>query len=117
MANYTIIDDRDEADVEVTAAFVIATDSWMSGTGVVPGRSIVARPIPRERTARVCRSSDGKNHWYYVVNTEELMRVRELFDSRPTFERVRVVYGDKYRPVLKDGDHLHIYGFDTFTKE
>ena len=77
MANYTIIDDRDEADVEVTAAFVIATDSWMSGTGVVPGRSIVARPIPRERTARVCRSSDGKNHWYYVVDTEELMRVRK----------------------------------------
>ena len=53
MANYTIIDDRDEADVEVTAAFVVATDSWMSGTGVVPGRSIVARPIPRIRHARV----------------------------------------------------------------
>ena len=35
----------------------------------------------------------------------------------PRFKRVRVVYGDKYRPVLKDGDHLHIYGFDTFTKE
>ena len=115
MANYTIIDDRDEADVEVTAAFVVATttDAW--GLGAV--RSIVARPIPRLRHARVCRSSNGKNHWYYVVNTEELMRVRELFDSRPTFERVRVVYGDKYRPVLKDGDHLHIYGFDTFTKE
>ena len=30
VANYTIIDDRDEADVEVTAAFVVATttDAW-----------------------------------------------------------------------------------------
>ena len=110
-----IVDDRTESEVGETAAFVIATDSFMSGWGECEngGRSIVARPIPHIRIDTPDGNAMGTDH-YYDVNYDELKRVESVFDSRREFKRVRIAYGKVYKPRLHDGDHLHIYGFDTF---
>lgn len=106
-----IVDDRTESEIDETMAFVIATDSWMSGWGNAMGRSIVARPIPKIRIDSKCAN---EKHFYYDVDWDELKRVENVFDSRKEFKRVRVAYGKAYKPRLHAGDHLHIYGFDTF---
>ena len=108
----TRVDNRSISEVGETAAFVIATDSAMSGWGEAPGRSIVARPIKRKLYVSI--DSNGNTRSHYEVNLEELKRVESVFDSRREFKRVRVVYGKVYKPRMDDGDHLHIYGFDTF---
>ena len=94
MPDYTIKDDRTEADKQVTIGFVVATDKALSRWGGAEGgRSIVARPIR---------------------DTEECDRVMRLFEDREDFKRVRYASGSEYKPRLRSGDHLHIYGFDTF---
>ncbi|MCY3743626.1 MAG: hypothetical protein OXH00_21645 [Candidatus Poribacteria bacterium] len=94
MPDYTIKDDRTDADKAVTIGFVVATDTALSRWGGAKGgRSIVARPV-RDR--------------------EEYDRVVALFEDRDDFKRVRYASGSAYKPRLHSGDHLHIYGFDTF---
>ena len=111
-----IVDDRTESEVEETGAFVIATDSVMSGRGEVPGRSIVARPVKRVKINSESKCANGK-YFYYDVDYGELRRVESVFNSHPEFKRVRVVYDNVYKPRLHDGDHLHIYNFNTFIGE
>ena len=94
---YTIKDDRTEADKDVTIGFVVATDKCLSGWGgATGGQSYVARP---------------------VRDTEECDRVMRFFEDRDDFLRVRYASGSEYKPRLQSGDHLHIYGFDTFNYE
>ena len=95
--DYTIQDDRTDADKAVTVGFIVATDKALSGWGgVTGGRSIVARPV-RDR--------------------EECDRVMALFENRDAFKRVRYASGSEYKPRLRSGDHLQIYGFDTFNHQ
>lgn len=89
--NYTIQDDRTPQEVESTVGFVVATDSFMSGWGEAPGRSIVAVP---------------------VVDYEDEKRVRERLERRYEMKRVRFCLKD-WRPRLFEGDHLHIYDTKT----
>ena len=94
MSDYTIKDDRTDAEKDVTIGFVVATDAFMSGWGNAKnGRSIVARPIR---------------------DTEECDRLMRLFEDRDEFKRVRYASGRDYNPRLRGCDHLHIYNFDTF---
>ena len=115
-----IVDDRTESEVEETGGFVIATDSFMSGWGECEnggrsngGRSIVARPVKHIRIDTPNGNAMGTDH-YYDVDWNELKRVESVFNSHPEFKRVRIAYGKVYKPRMDDGDHLHIYGFDTF---
>lgn len=94
MSDYMIKDDRTDAEKSVTIGFVVATDAFLSDWGsATRGRSIVARPV--------------RDH-------EECDRVMMLFEDRDDFKRVRYASGSKYKPRLHNGDHLHIYNFDTF---
>lgn len=95
--SHAIQDDRTDTDKQVTIGFVVATDKFLSRWGkATGGRSIVARPV------RDC---------------EECDRVMRLFEDRDEFKRVRYASGSEYKPRLHSGDHLHIYGFDTFNYE
>jgi len=84
-------DDRTPEEVAATIGFWVATDSFMSGWGCAPGRSLVACP---------------------VVSSEDSDAVERRFRLRPEFKRVRFCLAN-YRPKLSDRDHLHIY--DTRT--
>lgn len=44
-----------------------------------------------------------------VVSSPDSDLVEKRFMYRKEFRRVRFVYGNKYRPKLQSGDHLHIY--------
>lgn len=81
-----IDDKRSPEDKAATLGFVVATDSFMSGWGNAPGRSLFAVPF---RT------------WDEADIVEANMR------ARGDMKRVRVV-GAKYRPRLYPGDHLSI---------
>lgn len=81
-------DDRTPTEVEQTIGFLVATDSFMSGWGEAPGRSIVACP---------------------VVSSDDAAAVEKVFDRRSEFKRVRWIAGQHYTPRLRRGDHLHIY--------
>ncbi len=85
-ARYTIDDRRKPEDKAATVFLVVATDSFMSGWGHAPGRSLFAVP---------CRS------WEEAKIVEDNMR------HRSEMKRVRVV-GKGYRPKLRDGDHYSI---------
>ena len=94
MPDYTIKDDRTDAEKDVTIGFVVATDKFLSGWGdATGGRSIVARP---------------------VRDTQECDRVMQLFEDRDDFKHVRYASGSAYKPRLRNADHLHIYNFDSF---
>ena len=98
-----IIDDRrTPEEIEQTAGFYIATDSFMSGWGLAPGRSLFAVPVT------VAELSDG----------ETCKRIEERMERRPEFKRVRFVLRS-YRPRLSDGDHLSLRGIsdtDSFRR-
>jgi hypothetical protein len=83
----TIQDRRTEEQKSITTGFVVATDSFLSGWGAAPDRSL-----------------------YAVAFTTEKQRVivEKNMKNRSDFKRVRVVYGKEYRPKLSVGDHLSI---------
>lgn len=88
------IDDSRTPDQHVqTSCYVVATDSFMSGWGMTPGRS------------------------YYAVACEsysEAMDVRSRMSHRSDFKRVRIVLHN-WRPRLHSGDHLAIRPAAEFT--
>ena len=86
-------DDRTFEDIQRTIGLVVATDRFMSGWGKAPRRSLVACP---------------------VVDDEDRERVERRFQLRSEFKRVRFVYGALYTPRLHQGDHLHVYGMNSF---
>lgn len=82
-----VIDDRrSDKDKARTWGFVVATDSFLSGWGQAPGRSLFAVP---------------------VVNNKQAAIVAHNMGHRTDMKRVRIV-GANYRPQLRDGDHLSI---------
>ena len=83
----TIEDRRTEEQKNITVGFVVATDSYLSGWGAAPDRSLYAVAF-----------TTGKQR----IIVEKNMK------NRSDFKRVRVVYGKEYRPKLSDGDHLSI---------
>ncbi len=85
-------DDRSPADVKRTIGFWVATDSFMSGWGEAPGRSIVAVPF---------------------VNADDATTVERQLRLRHEMKRLRMV-GPDYQPKLRDGDHYHVYGLNSF---
>ena len=83
-----IIDDRrSEKDKARTWGFVVATDSFMSGWGRAPGRSIFAVPVVDLRQAEI---------------------VLDNMEHRTEMKRARLVLADNYRPKLRGGDHFSI---------
>lgn len=89
----TIDDTRTDEQRAATLLLVVATDSFMSGWGRAPRRSLYAVAVPDGATS---------------VDVEARM------DSRSDFKRVRVV-GPTYRPRLRDGDHLKVVWHESFT--
>jgi len=83
-----IKDDRTAEEVQKTVGFVVATDSFMSGWGDAPGKSIVAVPV----------TSDKDKAW-----------VQTVMGNRSEMKRIRFAYGSSYKPRLGQDDHLHIY--------
>lgn len=82
-----MIDDRrTPEDKARTVGFVVATDSFMSGWGQAPGRSLFAVPLS---------------------NWDQEPTVTANMDARSDMKRVRTV-GKDYRPHLAAGDHLSI---------
>ena len=81
-----IRDSRSEEDKQRTIGFVVGTDSFMSGWGKAPGRSLFAVPFATE--------SDG-------------VLVRANMTDRTEMKRIRVV-GAGWKPRLAQGDHLSI---------
>tara|TARA_R100001086_G_scaffold243162_1_gene171710 strand:- start:404 stop:757 length:354 start_codon:yes stop_codon:yes gene_type:complete len=88
----TIKDDRTDEEVRNTIGFVVATDSFMSGWGDAPGKSIVAVP---------------------VINDKDRQRVEVVMSRRSEMKRLRFAYGSNYKPKLGKDDHLHIYNTNT----
>jgi len=82
----TILDRRSEAEKESTWGFVVATDSFMSGWGDAPRRSLFAVPVRNWKEAEI---------------------VLDNMQHRPEMKRARIV-GKDYRPKLRPGDHLSI---------
>lgn len=73
----------------------VATDKLMSGWGCAPGRSLVAV---------ACRDSD-----------QDKDAVERRLRLRKEMKRVRWVWASCLRNVrVRRGDHLHVYGFDSF---
>ena len=85
-------DDRTLDEHVHTIGFWVATDSFMSGWGLAPGRSIVAVPF---------KDADD------AATIEHRLRLRS------EMKRIRMV-GPDYCPRLYPGDHLHIYDFKSF---
>lgn len=83
-------DHRSEEDKAATIGFVVATDSFMSGWGQAPGRSLFAVPFRTWAEGRI---------------------VSENMHARSEMKRVRVV-GKDYRPRMRPGDHLSIRAMD-----
>ena len=81
-----IHDRRSPGEAEATIGFIVATDTFMSGWGKAPGRSLFAIPV---------RTSD---EW------DETLR---FMHGRSDMKYVREV-GRDYRPRLYAGDHLSI---------
>jgi len=81
-----IEDDRDRAEKMGTEWFAIGTDSYLSGWGQAPRRSLYALPCRDFKEAELCA---------------------ENLKKRGDMKRVRIVAGD-WRPRLRSGDHLHI---------
>jgi len=82
-----IIDDRRTSeDKAATWGFVVATDSFMSGWGMSPRRSLFAVPVINHKQAEI------------VLGNMHL---------RSEMKRSRIV-GANYRPRLQPGDHLSI---------
>lgn len=73
--------------------YVVATDSFMGGWGMAPGKSYYA----------VACTTLGE-----AEDVERRMR------TRSDFKRVRLC-GPKWRPRLHSGDHLRIVPFEQFT--
>lgn len=84
--SYVIDDRRSNEDKELTWGFVVATDRFMSGWGMAPGRSLFAVPVRNHREAEI---------------------VLDNMRSRGDMVRPRIV-GSDYRPRLRTGDHLSI---------
>jgi hypothetical protein len=90
-----VIDDRRTLQDHVdTEWYVVATDSFMSGWGEAPGRSIYAVP---------CRS------------LEQAKIVLDNMQDRTEMKRPRLV-GKDYRPRLRDGDHYSVRGMDDCSR-
>lgn len=87
----TIQDKRTEEQKNITAGFVVATDSYLSGWGGAPDRSLFAVAF---------------------TSTKQQKVVEKNMKNRSDFKRVRVVYGKEYRPRLSVGDHLYISEID-----
>ena len=88
-----IIDDkRTDEEKALTIGFIVATDKSMSGWGSAPNKSYVA-----------CAYRDY----------EDEKKVEQHFAGRSEMKRVRQV-GVDYKPSLREGDHLSIYGFRDF---
>lgn len=83
----TIEDRRTEEQKNITVGFVVATDSFLSGWGSAPDRSLYAVAFTTEKQRQI---------------------VERHMQKRNDFKRVRVVYGKEYRPKLSNGDHLSI---------
>lgn len=79
-------DRRTPEDKAITAGFVVATDSFMSGWGRARGRSLFAVPFRTYEEAEI---------------------VLQNMEARSEMKRARIV-GKDYRPRLRDGDHLSI---------
>ena len=85
-----IDDKRTEQEKAETEGFVVATDSFMSGWGLAPGKSYFAVPY---------RATDNPQ------------AIFNRLDDRSEMKRVRYV-GKDYRPKLREGDHLSIRNMD-----
>ena len=83
---YSIDDKRTKEEKENTIGYIVANDSFMSGWGNAPGRSIFAIPV---------------NTWHQFEIVENNMR------NRSEMKYVRQC-GRNWRPKLRDGDHLSI---------
>ena len=86
MKQITRVDNRTEADKQATIGFVVATDSFLSGWGQAPRRSIYAIPI---------------------IDDKYIDIVLDNMEARSDMKRPRYVL-KTYRPKLYDGDHLKI---------
>ncbi len=85
-----IIDDRRKpGEEERTIGFVVATDSFFSNSSFTAGKSIFAMPFE---------------------DRDQVDLIEKRMKERNEMKRVRTV-GPKYRPALKDGDHLSIRSF------
>ena len=97
--NYVIEDHRTDKEKQDTIGFVVANDVFRSK--FIEGKSIVARPV---RTI----GNDSK-------------KILSLFRTMNDFKYVRYVSGTRskngriYKPKMRSGDHLVIYGFYAFT--
>tara|TARA_Y100000361_G_C10922788_1_gene219829 strand:- start:181 stop:486 length:306 start_codon:yes stop_codon:yes gene_type:complete len=80
-------DSRTEEQRNSTIGFVVATDSFMSGWGSAPDRSLYAVAFTTGKQREI---------------------VERHMQNRNDFKRVRVVYGKDYKPRFNDGDHLSI---------
>ena len=87
-----IVEDRRTTEqVVATLGFVVATDSFMSGWGQAPRRSLFAVPFGTEAEAEI---------------------VKDNMERRSEMLRVRIVWGKHYRPKMSAGDHLSITDYD-----
>ncbi len=86
--NYKIDDRRTPEEKLNTWRFVVATDSFLSGWGQAPGRSIYAIAVSDRDEANI---------------VEENMRWRS------EMKRVRLLWPE-WKPKLHDGDHFAIVG-------
>ena len=82
-------DKRTDEEKRLTRFYAVATDSFMSGWGLSPGRSLLAYS---------CRT---------LGEAEEL---RRYLAGRGEMRRARIC-GARWRPRLAAGDHLRIRGF------
>jgi hypothetical protein len=81
-----VSDSRTPEERAATRFYAVGTDSFMSGWGKAPGRSLYALPCTSYEEAEVC--------------AENLRR-------RGDMKRVRIVGAD-WRPHMRAGDHLSI---------
>ena len=88
----TIEDHRTEEDKALTWAFVVATDSFLSGWGKAPRRSLFAVPV--------------KDH-------KQADTVIDNMNNRSDMKRPRLVSN---LPRLKPGDHLSIRSMDDSSR-
>lgn len=95
--SYTVQDHR-KSDTRPTSEvqqWIIATDKFMSGWGMAPGRSLVAYP-------------------YDVISLNAAADLYQWMQERTDYIRVRTA---RDLPRMRDGDHLSIYDVPERFKE
>lgn len=89
-----IQNDMTQEEQETFQGFVVATDRFMSGWGMAPGKSYIATPY---------------------FSDADLKQVMEVLEGRKEMKHVRVV-GRQWHPRLRSGDHCHIYDGKAFRR-